>query len=293
MSTPMHQSASDEPIGERLDLSSSANLRRLIEQRIRLAWPDLHWHVDEFIAHIVEHPAIVAEKRGELESIAIEDLFLAYACGQQDPVALRSFSREVDPELRAVAAKLRISDADLNDVRQAIWDKLFVGTDGSTRKILSYRGEGRLRSWFGALAARMLIDRLRQTCPYELGVRRLDDEVLGPAVAKSDSEIAAMRRRYSGQFRDAFEAAAQTLEPDERNAIRCHYLLEMTVDQMAVAFGTHRATAARRVSRARSKLLAATRDRLKTSLGAESGELDSIMRLFDREVSVTLSRIFK
>lgn len=67
----------------------------------------------------------------------------------------------------------------------------------------------------------------------------------------------------------------------------------MSTEQLAQAFGIHKATAARHVARARDKLLQFTRDRLKVQLGADSGELDSVMRLFDGEFSVSLSRLLE
>ena len=57
--------------------------------------------------------------------------------------------------------------------------------------------------------------------------------------------------------------------------------------------GTHKATAARHLAKARDKLLRGTRARLKRELGVDSGELDSVMRLFDEEMSVSLSRLLK
>jgi hypothetical protein len=45
------------------------------------------------------------------------------------------------------------------------------------------------------------------------------------------------------------------------------------------------------VGRAREKLLELTRGGLKAQLGMNSGELDSVMRLFDGEMSITLSKL--
>ena len=44
---------------------------------------------------------------------------------------------------------------------------------------------------------------------------------------------------------------------------------------------------------ARRRLLQLTRDELKDHLGANSGELDSVLRLFDGELSLTLSRLLQ
>ncbi|HMA97765.1 MAG TPA: hypothetical protein VKP30_34000, partial [Polyangiaceae bacterium] len=40
------------------------------------------------------------------------------------------------------------------------------------------------------------------------------------------------------EFRLALQRAIELLGPDERNALRCHYLHCMSIDRMAEVFGT-------------------------------------------------------
>ena len=65
----------------------------------------------------------------------------------------------------------------------------------------------------------------------------------------------------------------------------------MTIDEIAAAFGIHRATAARRVTSARDKLLADTRRRLLEKLSLESRELDSIFRLIESRLHISMGRL--
>jgi RNA polymerase sigma-70 factor (ECF subfamily) len=226
-------------------------------------------------------------------NLAVEDLFLAYACAEGDPIALKFFATECDGELKAVAQKLRISPSDIDDIRQKLWDKLFLESAGHPKKILEYHGAGGLRHWFRVLAARLILDELRKAKRQANHPFAADDNALWSAAPNADPELDNIRRRYKDAFRSAFENAVRALEPDERNILRCHYLMGMSTEQMAQAFGTHKATAARHAARARDKLLQFTRDRLKMHLGADSGELDSVMRLFDGEMSVSLSRLLQ
>lgn len=263
-----------------------------IEQRIGNAWPELQCDRGEFERHVLALRE-TAPRQVSVESLAIEDLLLAFACGQQDKAALRIFSREYEPDLKAIASKFHISAPDLDDVRQVIWDKLFVGANGVPKKILDYKGEGRLRHWFRAVATRAVLDRLRRARPNDERVVHSDIGVLAHSAPQQDPELSAVRARYGSDFREAFEFAVLALEPEERNAIRCHYLLGMTSDQMAVALSMHRATAARKVVRAREKLLKMTRERLRSRLGANNAELESIMHLFGEGLSISLSRILQ
>ena len=228
-----------------------------------------------------------------MNHIAFEDLFLAYACSQGNPKALKAFAQDCDRELKAVAAKLKISDSDCDDARQKMWDKLFVDSATAPMKILEYRGAGRLRQWYRAVAGRALLDGLRQAKRSDHWQLKSEVDALGIAAPDADPELASIRQSYCYEFHSAFEAALRSLEPEERNILRCHYLQSMSTDQIAKAFGTHKATAARRVARAREKLVQNTREELKERLKANSGELDSVMRLFDGELSVSLSQFLE
>ena len=107
----------------------------------------------------------------------------------------------------------------------------------------------------------------------------------------ADPELAHIRERYRSEFHAAFGKAVSALDPEERNLLRCTYLNGMSTDELGRAFGMHKATAARHLSKARDKLLDLTRAELKEQLGANSGELDSVIRLFDGELSISLSRL--
>ncbi len=159
-------------------------------------------------------------------------------------------------------------------------------------KILEYSGKGELRSWFRIVAARSILMNCER--PNVIRTPSLSaDSGLWETAGAADPELANIRQRYKGIFRQAFERAVRELEPEERNLLKCHYILRMLTDELAKAFGMHKATAARHVAKARRKLLQRTRAQLKSDLGVDSGELDSVMRLFDGEMSVSLSRLLK
>jgi RNA polymerase sigma-70 factor (ECF subfamily) len=85
----------------------------------------------------------------------------------------------------------------------------------------------------------------------------------------------------------------QALEPEARNLLGCHYILGMSTGQLAKAFGTHKATAARHLARAREKLLDNMCAGLKSQFGAADAEVDSVMGLLGGDLSVSLSTLLK
>jgi RNA polymerase sigma-70 factor (ECF subfamily) len=278
-------------VSQELPLAEVQTISNMIRERVGNAWPKVNIPLEPFVQRFLSLIDRNASPLEGLKTVVVEDLFLAYACAQRAPAALDAFAKECDTELKAVASRLKISYRDLDDVRQRLWDKLLLDTPERTKKILEYRGKGRLRHWFRVVAARAILDDLRKARrsgnhPFNLG-----DHPFWQAAPDVDPELDNIRRQYKDAFRTAFENAVCALEPEERNILRCHYLMGMSTEQLAQAFGVHKATAARRISRARDRLLELTRDGLKAQLGMNSGELDSVMRLFDGEMSITLSKL--
>ena len=268
-------------------------LSNRIRERVRLTWPQFDLDLEPFVERVLSLLDRSVPATEALNSIAVEDLFLAHCCGSGDERALRAFTRDYEFELKTLAQKLRMSKTDLDDIRQILWDKLFLDSPNHSMKILDYRGTGRLQHWFRVLAARTILDENRRVKRSSKRQLLADDNALWTAVPSADPELENIRHRYKTSFRAAFESAVATLEPAERNMLRCHYLMGMSTEQLAQVFGIHKATAARQVARVREKLFNFVRDRLKTQMGADSQELDSVMRLFDGELSVSLSRLLE
>ena len=270
-----------------------AILSNRIRERARLAWPQLDLELEPFVERVLSllDRSVLATEG--LNEIAVEDLYLAYCCARGDERALKAFTRDCEFELKALAQKLRIAESDLDDIRQILWDKLFLDSPNHSMKILEYRGTGRLLHWFRVLAARTVLDENRRVKRSSKRQHLADDNALWDAVPTADPELENIRHRYKASFRSAFASAVAALEPVERNMLRCHYLMGMSTEQMAQVFGNHKATAARHVARVREKLFGFVRDRLKAQMGADSQELDSVMRLIDGELSVSLSRLLE
>ncbi len=264
-----------------------------IARRVKTAWPTLQLELSPFLEWVY---SIFEQQRQPSDAVArlnIGDLFLAYACSKGEPAALRAFERDYAGELRAVAAKLRIAESDCDDVRQRLWDKLFTNLPGCRMKILEYRGSGPLRHWFRVVATRCLLDELRESKRRRSHQLHSSDAVLSLKVTNSDPELLSVRRQHQVAFRDAFRMAVHRLEPEERNVLKCHYLMGMSTEQIGKAFGIHKATAARHLARTREKLLSDTRELVKASLRANTDELNSVMRLFDEGLSTSLSALLQ
>lgn len=264
-----------------------------VAERVKAALPMLRVDLQHFFGWVRE---ILEQNGTSTDAIAglnVEDLFLAYACSQGDATALQMFERECADELKAVAARLRISEIDRDDIRQKLWDKLFTNGPQRRMRILEYHGAGHLRHWFRVLATRCILDDLRESKRRKNRQLHSNEVMLSVKVTEDDPELASIRRQYQVAFRSAFRMAVEGLMPEERNILKCHYLMGMSTEQIGKAFGIHKATAARYLVRTREKLLRDTRELVKRSLRANTDELSSVMRLFDEGLSTSLSGLLQ
>jgi RNA polymerase sigma-70 factor (ECF subfamily) len=223
-----------------------------------------------------------------VDQLVIEDLYLAFACSRGDGKALLRFQEHVTQEIRAANTKLGVPPDRADDLQQRLWQKLLVAAGGRPR-VLDFSGRGRLRHWVRVAAVRVALDELRSMKPRREVLR--DEELLGAASPDHDPEMQLLKQMYGHEFRQAFEASVRNLEPEDRNVLRSYYVARLTIDEIAAAFGIHRATAARRVARARSTLLAGTRRELGERLRLSTAELKSVMRLIQSQLHVSVGRL--
>lgn len=259
-------------------------------RRAKLAHPEVTVGAERFLAHLARKvPPEVPLTEG-LGQVHAEDLYLALGCGCGDRVALATFARERGEDLRIAISRVHGSARGAEDVRQRVHERLFVGSAETPPKVLDYTGQGRLDGWYRVALVRALLDEQRRMRgePEEND----DERVLGWASPERDPELEYLRRKYVHEFRLAFEDAARSLDAEDRNALRAYYSEGLTIDQLAAMLGLHRATAARRVASARERLLALTRRHLMLKLQLSRGELESVMRLIESGLSLSVHRIF-
>lgn len=217
------------------------------------------------------------------------ELELTRGCARGDPAALATFEAQHRGDLARIAARFAAPGLGADDAEQIVREKLLCGP---APRIARYDGRGSLRNWLRAAAVRALIDdaRARRREPAIPGLGA-DDVLDGLAAPGDDPALDHLRRTYRGEFKAAFAEAVAGLDPAERTAIRYAYVHGLTADQLAVVYGCHRATAARKVAAARDALLGATRRALRDRLGVAADAVDSILRLVESQIDVSLPRL--
>jgi hypothetical protein len=100
-----------------------------------------------------------------------------------------------------------------------------------------------------------------------------------------------MKRQYGPAFKAAFAAAFSALAPRQRTLLRQQVLDGLTIDELGALYRVHRATAARWLERAREALLSGTRTALERELKVSATECESIMRLAQSQLHVSIRRL--
>jgi RNA polymerase sigma-70 factor (ECF subfamily) len=247
----------------------------------RRAWPDVALAAEVFAAHLAAlHPGGAPD---DLSS----DLYLACACAGGDPAAIAALDRDFLATLDPALGRLG-DDAFIAEVKQTLREKLLVAPAGGRPRIADYAGTGNLRGWLKVAAVRTAISLRRREHPAE----PLDGP-LDVAAPDADPELRFLQEKYRAEFRAAFTEAAARLSSRDRNVLRYQALDGLSIDEIGALYGVHRATAARWIGRARELLVAGTRKALQARLGVDRDELDSVMRLIESRLDLSLRSLMR
>jgi len=223
----------------------------------RAAWPEASHSLESFAAHVralgVDDADLVARA---------SDLFLASACAEGDPAALRAFERAFIAGVDVVAARVGLPRQLLDELRQRVRVKLLVG---EAPAIGRYRGRGPLMVWVLVTAARVAADVAAAASVPESAP---DTEMLDLLVSADTSpELEAVKARYRERFRAALEASLAELTAREKTLLSLHFIDGLNIDCIGAIYRVHRATVARWLVAIRARVFARLNERFASSVG--------------------------
>jgi RNA polymerase sigma-70 factor (ECF subfamily) len=250
------------------------------------AYPDLAVDAATFAAELARRLGTAANPE-ILARVRADHVHIAIACADGDPLAVRCFETEFLDEVDATARRLRARPDQADEVRGQLRRILFVSEPGRPAALREFSGRGDLRSYLRVIATRELV-RVINKGRREVGVTEAFLDVLSPA---SDPELGYLREHYRADVDAAMRAALAALADEPRALLRYSVVDGWSVDRIGALYGVHRATAARRVAAAREELGAAVRAELAARLAISVDEVDSIVRLVQSRIEVSLERL--
>jgi RNA polymerase sigma-70 factor (ECF subfamily) len=266
---------------------SDGELPELTEmvERACAAWPELALNREDFVQFAEQRLGVAGSANARPQ-----DLYLAFGCSVGDAAAIAAFEKAYARDMEQVARRFESPQLSREDLRQLLREKLLVARDGCAPKIADFNGRGFLQNWLRVTAVRTFLDEIKRLKRHARE-RPEDGKVLEELADGLDPELEFLKRKYRGEFKTAFAAAIRTLSSEERNLLRHQALAGLNVDQIGAIYAVHRATAARRLDRARQALLKATRGELMRRLSVDRDELESIMQLILSNLDVSIHRV--
>ena len=246
-------------------------------------WRDFAIEPQDFARHVERTVQGDADPLRALGELHAGDLYLAFACAAGDRAALAAFEHRMLPEVGAYIARTDPDPALADEVKQLLRHRLLVG---DPPKIASYSGRGPLGAWLRTVAVRAALEVVRARKP-ETPL----DEAGGLALrAAHDPQLDYLKTRYAREVGDSFAAVLGELPDKQRNILRLYFLEGLTIEAIAQLYRVHRMTVSRWIAQWRDEILAATQRLLRERLRLSPDELDSLLRLVQSRIDISIQR---
>ena len=251
------------------------------------AWPALGVEPGRLVAHLAR--VIGDEVEQGLAELYAEDLALGLACADNVPGAVTQVERLCGPAIDAAVARIDRSQELRDEVRQTLWQRLFVGTPDQAPRILSYAGRGPLAGFIAVAAQRIALD-LRKAATRAAGSDPDVDQLLP---TDEHPEVDYLRMRYKPEFEEAVRDALAALPDRDRLLLRLTTVSGMSHEQIANIYKVNQSTVSRRIARARAEVLDATERSVCRKLRVERDEFMSLAGLLVSRIDLSISRVLE
>ena len=244
--------------------------------RARQAHPmlveDRNFDRDLVIAMAARAPADLTTVDAYLERCHPGDLALALAASRGVAAAIAEIERIYRPTIDSTCRRFASPKHTPDELKQILRTKLFVTDANKPAKIADYAGQGFLENWLRVTAVRIFLDLPR-------------DEI------KGDLALDGIKAEHRDAVTLAMREGAKRLPAGDRHMLFQHFVAGVSIDQLGAVLGIHRATAARRIARAREQLVAETRNELATRLALAPDELDVAPDELDEVLDLVTGRL--
>jgi RNA polymerase sigma-70 factor (ECF subfamily) len=214
----------------------------------------------------------------------LRDLYLVCAVLASDPAAQAIFETELVAPARSSIARVHRAPEFVDDALQELRRRLLVGPEP---RLGRYTGRSPLEGWVRVTATRLAFD-LARADVFRLGGNA--DQLEEATAGTPDPDLELLRRAVGPTFQGALRESLAALSARERNVLRMHAVQNLPIDQIALPYRIHRATAARWLNEIKRKVMKGVRDRvLKQHPALSDSELGSLQRLVLSELHLSLA----
>lgn len=244
------------------------------------AYPRIQWSWEDFVGEW--------DSRGESErtTSANKDDYVRLACLANRPGAWESFDRDYVRPLRG--SLLRVCPS--REAAEAALQQFRCLLVGPGSKLAAYRPVGSFRAWLRVVAVRSGLEMNRVA---QVRSARQDELTERLHVLTAGPEARYAREEMKAVLRSALRTAVSKLPADERHALQLHIVARWNVTQIGRTLRVHRATAARMLVSAKSRLRASLREELLIGAGAAIDDSGEVWADLPSRLDLSLTRLFR
>lgn len=275
--------------GEQVSDDDRAAVERALADAVTIAaasWPAVGVDRERWVRALAELAPLPLDPSKPLGETLVADHYLAFACAAQDPAAVALCDAMLVREAGFAADGTRMHTSVRDEATQVVRMQLLAPRDGRPPAIGDYAGRGALRSWIRVCVSRELV----RLAKAQQRTEPLEAHLVADLGVADDPVLEQLKVTYRGELADAFRTALDELPARERTLLRYQLIDGLSIDEIGAIFRVHRATAARWLAKLRDDLVIRTRGLLAVSLGVDTAEAASIVRLVQSQLDVSVLR---
>lgn len=254
--------------------------------RVKAAYPTVAADLAAWVralAELAPRPLDPAQPLGE---VLVADHYLAFACAAGDAAAIAECDAILVREAGFAADGTRMHASVRDEATQIVRTQLLAPREGKPAAIGDYAGRGLLRSWLRVCVSRELV----RLAKAQQRSAPLEEHLVADPGYGEDPALEELKAKYRAELADAFRTALTELPARDRTLLRYQLIDGLTIDEIGAIFRVHRATAARWLAKIRDDLVARTRSLMAASLGVDTAEAASIVRLVQSQLDMSVIR---
>lgn len=246
----------------------------------KLAWPTVKLGYESFSSHVRRAVGKAPDWEWQIHA---GDLYLCCACALGDRDATRLLDTQILPRAAKAIARIESDASFVDEALQILRHKLFVGPDA---KISVYSGRGSLTAWLRVTATRVALDGLRALGAQRAQHVELLDRMAQPSVNPLND---LLKSRYAEAFQEALRSAIRELSVRDRSLLRLRLVGHCGIDQLGQMYRVHRATAARWLKAAHTRVFDSVREQLRARFQLSDDEFDQMALDMQSRLELSLS----
>jgi RNA polymerase sigma-70 factor (ECF subfamily) len=252
----------------------------------RTAWPRVSIDILAWVRALAEVSPRPLDREKPLGEVLVADHYLAFGCAAADPAAIAECDAILVREAGFAADGTRMHASVRDEATQIVRTQLLAPRDSRPAAIGDYAGRGALRSWLRVCVSRELV----RIAKAQQRTEPLEEHLVEDPGYGDDPALEELKAKYRAELAEAFRTALTELPARDRTLLRYQLIDGLTIDEIGAIFRVHRATAARWIAKIREDLVGRTRSLMAESLGVDTAEAASIVRLVQSQLDMSVIR---